>query len=133
MVNFLALYHWTYANSSQGDNIVDFKPVRRQWKHHALLSQCDKGLSLNLIIYSCSDQDPTNRPTGSLRPSAKLEPDSPIDVTSLPKFRGADGNIYKEIVFDIEMSIIGAALEFALWHKGKRIGCRSLEAEVEDG
>lgn len=116
----------------QGENISESRPVRLHWHLYAPASQYESTYPLKGTIHACSDPTPPPRYTESVRPSVKLESDSRIDVSRIAEFRGADGNSYKKINFDIEMSVIGTALEFALWHEGKRIGCRSLEAEVED-
>jgi hypothetical protein len=54
-----------------------------------------------------------------------------MDISNLRAFKGADGKYYKRIDFAIEMTVIGAALEFALMYQQKRVGHSSVKAQVD--
>jgi hypothetical protein len=70
--------------------------------------------------------------TESVRLLGTFRSSTDIDVTDQPEFRGANGTLYREVDFEVGMSIVGTALEFAIWYKGKKFGCNSVEIEVED-
>lgn len=68
--------------------------------------------------------------TNTVKPSCTLRAN--LDVSHMIPFQGLDGNWYKGFSFEIEMTVIGTALDFALIVQGKRVQHGKVEAEIED-
>lgn len=53
-------------------------------------------------------------------------------MSNINAIQGKDGHWYKRVDFEIEMTVIGTALDFALIVQGKRVQHGKVETEVED-
>lgn len=115
----------------QGDNIDEAKPVRLPWHINVPTDQFCNQYPLSASIFTCNDRNPPTRQTNTVRPGASIQSDKPMDISNLRPFKGSDGKYYKRINFAIEMTVIGAALEFALMYQEKRVGHSSVKAQVD--
>jgi hypothetical protein len=55
-----------------------------------------------------------------------------LNISNMPEIVGADGNTYKCVNFEIEMKVIGTALEFVLIVEGKEMDQSHVEVEFEN-
>lgn len=101
------------------------------WCRSIPANQCLNKYSLKAFISTCDDRVPPIRRTESVREGLEITSSSSIDVSSLQVLQGLDGKPYRKVHFDIEMRIIGTALEFALIYDGKRIGSSEVAAKVD--
>ncbi|KAF2127837.1 actin-like ATPase domain-containing protein [Dothidotthia symphoricarpi CBS 119687] len=115
----------------RGDNISDAKPVRMPWHANVPVQEHREFFSLGVLIQTCKEKDPPARQTALVRPGFRIESDEGIKLANIRPHKGADGRFYKRIDFEIEMKVIGTALEFALMYQGQRIGHSQTEAEVD--
>lgn len=130
-VSFLFIGILGLTNHSQGDNIDEAKPVRLPWHINVSAEQFRDSYPLSASIFTCNDRDPPTRQISSVRQGSSIQSEKSLDICNLRSFRGTDGKQYKKIDFSIEMTVIGAALEFALMYQGKRIGHSEVQAQVE--
>ena len=107
--------------------------MRLLWNLNVSTEQFSDYYPLTANIFTCNDQEPPTRQTSSVRQGSEIKSESYIDISNLRVFKGTDGKSYKRIDFAIEMTVIGAALEFALMYQGKRIGHSQVKAEVHSG
>ena len=106
--------------------------MRLLWNINASVEQFRNSYPLTANIFTCNDKEPPSRQTANVKQGSAIKSEQPIDTSNLKIFKGTDGRAYKRIDFAIEMKVIGAALEFALLHQGKRIGHSQIEPEVDN-
>jgi hypothetical protein len=107
--------------------------VRLPWSLYIPVEQFRNTYPLAANILTCEDKEPPSRQTGSVRQGSEITSKNHIDVAKLKPLKGTDGRYYKRIDFAIEMTVIGAALDFALMYQGEKIGHSQVEPELDDG
>lgn len=100
-----------------------------KWAKHRLASNSGPRQSVSLEISLCGDLTPPNIVTSSVRSSCTIR--AQLDISQTPIIQGVDGKQYKLVEFEIEMTVIGTALEFALIFQGKRMNHSQIETEFE--
>ncbi|KAF2463866.1 uncharacterized protein BDR25DRAFT_272389 [Lindgomyces ingoldianus] len=113
----------------RGDDIEETKPVKLGWHKH-ISADYGSTYSFAVDISLCGELTPPKRYNNTVRSSCTLKAD--LDISHIPIIQGFDGNRYKRAHFDIEMTVIGTALDFALFVQGKRINHSQVETEFED-
>jgi hypothetical protein len=121
--------HSVFVEEAQGQNIDEAKPHRCHWSRHTTPPRDAYFLAAD--IHTFTDLVAPSRVTKSLRRSITIECIEPIDISQTRVSCGQDGSYYKTLPYEVGMTVIGTALEFSLWHKGKKIGCRSVIPEIE--
>lgn len=106
--------------------------MRLLWNINVSAEQFRNAYPLTANIFTCDDKEPPNRQTSSVRQGSEIKSKNHIDIANLKPFKGTDGNFYKRIDFAIEMTVIGAALEFALMYQGNKIGHSQVEPELDN-
>lgn len=108
------------------------KPVRYSWLESVHCSTPRDTYEFKKIIYTCRARDPPSRITADVDESCRLKTDSPISIANIQTSTGVDGKEYKDVPHDVEMKVIGTAVEFAIIYDDKFVGRSQLTAEVED-
>jgi hypothetical protein len=88
-------------------------------------------LAAKILIYE--DKEPPIRQTDSVRQGSEITSENDIGIEILKPYKGADSKYYKRVDFVIVMTVIGAALEFALICQGTKIGHSQVEPDLDDG
>ncbi|KAF2193120.1 actin-like ATPase domain-containing protein [Zopfia rhizophila CBS 207.26] len=117
----------------KGDDIEEKKPVLLRWHCNILSSHVRPSSPYNFMnaILSCNDETPPPRfNENTVKTSCTIQ--SLLDISGLPDLKGRDGLDYKRVNYDIEMTVIGTALEFSLIYEGKRIGKQNVDVEFEE-
>lgn len=83
-------------------------------------------------IYTCDSANPPSRRTKAVKRNCVIETIRPIDISNIVEQDGARGEKYKEVYYELEVNIIGTALEFVMKFRGQRVGHTSIQAEVQD-
>ncbi|KAF2824912.1 hypothetical protein CC86DRAFT_456871 [Ophiobolus disseminans] len=83
-------------------------------------------------IYTCNSQSPPSRWNIDVQRSCVIKTTQPIDITDLDELVGEDGFPFKEVPYELGVSVIGVALDFCITCKGERIGHSQFQAEVQD-
>jgi hypothetical protein len=107
--------------------------VRLPWGIVISAGQYRKTYPLAAKILTYKDKEPPTRQTDSVRQGSEIISENDIDIEKLKPYKGADGKYYKRIDSAIEMTVIGAALEFALIYQGTKIGHSQVEPDLDDG
>jgi hypothetical protein len=117
----------------QGDDILEQDPVLLNWsrKIEAAKKASLKNYPFSIEIWSCGETIAPTRKIEGVTPSCKVEAE--LDISSLPEIQDKNtGTLYKKLIFDIEMKVIGTALEFTLIYDGQRIGQQNITVDFED-
>ncbi|ORY18632.1 hypothetical protein BCR34DRAFT_473300 [Clohesyomyces aquaticus] len=114
----------------RGDDTEETSPVRLEWSRNLRTDQYGPSYLLQEKIYLCKDADPPSRMTQNVTSSCNIG--STLNISQTPQIIGADGNTYKRLDFEIEMRVIGTALEFALIVQGKEMDQSQVEVEFEN-
>ncbi|KAH7414561.1 hypothetical protein DE146DRAFT_763391 [Phaeosphaeria sp. MPI-PUGE-AT-0046c] len=115
---------------TRGDDIEETKPFKVGWCKH-IPADSSPNLAFSLEILLCAELIPPQRHnSNTVRPSCTLKAN--LDVSHIPAIQGLDGNWYKRVDFEIEMTVIGTALDFALIVHGRRVQHGRVETELED-
>jgi hypothetical protein len=80
----------------------------------------------------CDSASPPPRRTDDVKRSCIIETVRPIDMANIVEQEGVDGEKYKEVHYELEVNVIGIALEFVMKYEGERVGHSSIRAEVQD-
>ncbi|KAH8725615.1 hypothetical protein GQ44DRAFT_771933 [Phaeosphaeriaceae sp. PMI808] len=116
----------------RGDIMSSTKPVRHPWVEYVPCDIPKLNYEFNKSIYTCRARDPPSRITAGVEGSCRLQTDNPIDISSIVASIGNDGKQYKDIHHEVQMKVIGTAVEFAILYKGNQVGRSQLVAEVDD-
>lgn len=81
-------------------------------------------------IYTCDLATQPTRKTKDIKLGCKIG--GQLDISGLPELRGKNGQLYKRLMFDVEMTIIGMALEFTLIFQKKRMGQQNVKVEFDE-
>lgn len=120
----------SHLTTSQGSDIEETKPVKIAWHKH-ISSSFGATYAFSLDILLCGELvAPRRLNNKTVKPSCTLKAD--LDVSNINAIQGKDGHWYKRVDFEIEMTVIGTALDFALIVQGKRVQHGKVETEVED-
>ena len=84
----------------------------------------------SMHIYTCDLATQPTRKTKDIKPGCKIE--GQLDISGLPELRGKNGQLYKRLIFHVEMTIIGTALEFTLIFQKKRMGQQNVKVEFDE-
>jgi hypothetical protein len=107
-------------------------PVRRTWNQFIFHTDTRLNYEFDKEILTCISRNPPSRMTKGVERSCRLRTDKPIDISNIQITIGADGKEYKDVHHEVEMKVIGAAVEFTIIYNGKRVGRSQFSAKVVD-
>lgn len=116
----------------QGDKILESKPHSLPWRESIRTNENTTTATIAVSIYTCDSQTLPSRRTDNVKRGCIIKTSQPIAISHLKEYTGADGQTYKEVHYDLEVSVIGVALEFSIMYNGERVGHSQLQAEVQD-
>ena len=82
-------------------------------------------------IYNCDSSTPPSRLNHQVRSNYYVE--SVLDISDTTTIQGVDKKEYKKLEFQVEMNVIGTALEFTLVFAGRRMGKCNVRVDFEGG
>ncbi|KAF1850457.1 uncharacterized protein K460DRAFT_422933 [Cucurbitaria berberidis CBS 394.84] len=124
---------WYELKDIQGDKIPDTKPYSLlPWRESVPTKGGPTTATIAVSIYACDSMTPPSRRDDNVKRSCIIETTLPIDITKLNEHSGANGHTYKEVHYDLEVSVIGVALEFSIMYNGERVGHNQLQDEIKD-
>ncbi|KAK0672629.1 hypothetical protein QBC41DRAFT_380636 [Cercophora samala] len=83
-------------------------------------------------IYTCDSLVSPNVRTDDVTALCTVHWDTTIDITSLPTFTNSLGKVFYKLLYEIEMTVTGGVLDFAVYHKGKRIAGKGVMVDYEN-
>jgi hypothetical protein len=107
-------------------------PVRRTWISSVLYYDTRLTYAFDKEILTCNSRSPPSRIAKGVEQSCRLRTDNPIDISNIEITIGADGKEYKDVHHEVEMKVIGTAVEFTIIYNGKRVGRSQFSAKVVD-
>lgn len=120
------------ADEVQGDKILESKPRSLHWRESIKTRGRSDSATLATSIYTCDSASPPSRRTDEVKRSCNIETVRPIDMSNIKEQEGVDGELFKEVHYELEVNVIGIALEFIMKYEGERVGHSSIRAEVQD-
>jgi len=59
-----------------------------------------------------------------------LQSDHPVDISAVATVKNPEGKTYKDVEHEIEMKVIGTAVEFVIRFDGREVGRSQLVPEL---
>lgn len=107
-------------------------PVRHNW--YEIFSSRGEFDSANLrvSIYECDDDVAPSRIDTSVRKLCDISiTPGDVEYYMLENYIGKNGRLLKRWSYELEMLPSGAATEFAVYYKGKKIGSQNIAVEFQ--
>jgi hypothetical protein len=109
----------------KGENVSTKELVSHNFYNTYQEGQYDGSFKLDL--FQCEEDPPPSRKEGSVKRFARIECKTNIPYSELESVRNPRGESFKKLWFDVKMVPSGAAVEFAVFAKGKRIGSSNVQ------
>ncbi|KAI9149948.1 Heat shock 70 kDa protein 12B [Paramyrothecium foliicola] len=101
----------------KGENVSKKNPVRDSYYE---LHKRDPGLSLQVDLQTCEDEYPPTRKTASVKQLCFIESTRDVAFKSLPDYVNDQGERFKKLSYEIEMTPSGATLDFQIYIDGRK-------------
>jgi hypothetical protein len=88
-------------------------------------------MRLTETIYTSTSDTPPQRWDANMRVLCTIAWDTEVDISSLPIFTNRLGKLFHKLEFEVEMTCMGGALDFAVYHDGKRQGSKNVVVDYE--
>ncbi|KAH8903396.1 actin-like ATPase domain-containing protein [Coniochaeta sp. PMI_546] len=115
-----------------GENVSRKSPVRHKWCQTFSSRGQFYSASLSIPIYECDDDVAPSRKDASVRKLCDISiTPGDVEYHKLEDCFGKNGRLLKRWFYDLEMLPSGAATEFAVYYKGKKIGSQNVAVEFQ--
>ncbi|KAK4199934.1 hypothetical protein QBC40DRAFT_307057 [Triangularia verruculosa] len=113
-----------------GDLVTPHKRFMRSLRKYYKTDDSQEQI-ITTRIYHSSCVSPPKAKNDHVTTLCRIVWDSKIDVTSLPTYINSLGKVFYVLHYTVEMTVEGGILDFAVYHKGKRQGGKSVVVDFE--